>query len=38
MPEGIFKKQRNGNFVQYDKKGKKIGTYKLKQGRLVLIK
>ena len=38
MPEGTFKKQSNGKFVQYDKNGKKIGTYKLTNGKFVRIK
>ncbi len=37
-PEGVFKKNRNGDFVQYDKKGKKVGVYKLINGRLVKVK
>ena len=37
-PEGVFKKNRSGEFVQYDKKGKKIGVYKLINGRLIKVK
>ena len=34
LPQGTFKKTRNGTYVQYDSKGKKIGTYKLNNGEL----
>lgn len=37
-PEGTFRKQRNGTIVQYDKSGKKIGIYKLNNGRYVKAK
>ena len=37
-PQGTFKKTRSGKIVQYDKKGKKIGVYKLKSGNLVRVK
>ena len=37
-PIGIFKKQRNGNIVQYGKNGKKIGTYKLINGKYEQVK
>ena len=33
-PSGTFKKMRNGDFVQYDKNGKKIGIYKINNGKL----
>lgn len=38
MPEGTFKKQKNGTIVQYDKNGKKIGKYKLDNGRYYRLK
>ena len=38
MPQGTFKKKRNGTIVQYDKKGKKIGVYKLSRGTYIKIK
>lgn len=38
LPQGTFKKARNGNIVQYDNNGKKIGVYKLNNGSLVRIK
>jgi hypothetical protein len=37
-PQGTFKKTRSGKIVQYDKKGKKIGVYKLQSGTLVRVK
>ena len=37
-PEGVFKKTRNGEIVQRDKNGKKIGVYKKINGRYVKIK
>lgn len=37
-PEGTFRKQRNGAIVQYDKNGKKIGIYKLNNGRYIKTK
>ena len=36
--EGVFKKKRNGDIVQYDKNHKKIHTYKIKNGKIVGIK
>ena len=36
--DGIFKKKHNGDIVQYDKKGKKIGVYKVINGRYIKIK
>lgn len=38
LPQGSFKKKKNGTFVQYDNRGKKIGTYKLDNGNLTKIK
>ena len=38
LPSGVFKKSRNGNIVQYDKNGKKVHTYKIKNGRITGIK
>lgn len=38
MPQGIFKKKRNGEFVQYDKNGKKIGVYKISNRKCVKVK
>ena len=38
FPEGVFKKTRSGDFVQYDKKGKKIGVYKVINGRFIKVK
>ena len=38
MPEGTFKKSFTGKIIQYDKNGKKIGSYKLKNGRYYKIK
>ena len=38
LPQGTFKKARNGNFVQYDSNEKKVGTYKLNNGELKRIK
>lgn len=35
MPVGTFKKKRDGTIVQYNDKGKKIGTYKLSGNKLV---
>lgn len=37
-PQGTFKKTRDGKIVQYNKKGKKIGVYKLNNGNLMRIK
>lgn len=28
LPQGTFKKKKDGTIVQYNDKGKKIGTYK----------
>lgn len=38
LPSGTFKKKRNGTIVQYNDKGKKIGIYKLENGRYKRIK
>ena len=38
LPEGTFKKTRNGTIVQYDKNGKKVGIYKLNSGKYVKTK
>ena len=37
-PQGTFKKKANGDFVQYDKNGKKIGVYRLLNGKLKKIR
>ena len=36
--EGSFKKKHNGTFAQYNEKGKQIGLYKIKNGKIVRIK
>lgn len=38
MPEGTFRKTKNGKIIQYNSKGKKIGTYKYADGRYVKVK
>ena len=38
LPQGTFKKLRNGTIVQYDKNGKKVGKYKLDNGRYYRLK
>ncbi len=38
MPQGTFKKKRDGTIVQYDKRGKKVGTYKLQNGNYKKVK
>jgi len=38
LPQGTFKQKSNGEIVQYDKNGKKIGIYKIQYGKLVRIK
>ena len=38
MPQGTFKKSINGTINQYDKRGKKIGIYKIKNGKYVKVK
>lgn len=35
---GSFKRNKKGEFVQYNKKGKKIGVYKIINGKFVKIK
>ncbi len=37
-PQGTFKKNRNGDFVQYDKNGKKNGVYKISKGKYYRVK
>ena len=38
MPEGVYRRTANGSIVQYNTKGKKIGVYKIKNGKYVKIK
>lgn len=38
MPKGTFKKTRTGKIIQYDSNGKKVGTYKLNNGRFTKTK
>ena len=38
LPQGTFKKNRKGQYVQYDKNGKKVGIYKIPNGRYVKVK
>ena len=38
FPEGTFKKARNGQIIQYDKNGKKVGVYKQYNGRFTKLK
>ena len=38
LPEGTFRKTRNGTIVQYDKNGKKIGTYKMNSRKYVKVR
>ena len=38
FPQGTFKKDRKGQIIQYDKKGKKIGVYKVSNIRYVKTK
>ena len=38
MPQGTFKKSWSGKVVQYDKNGRKVGVYKLKNGKYVKVK
>lgn len=37
LPQGTFKKSRNGEIVQYEN-GKKTGVYKLKHGKYLRVK
>lgn len=37
-PQGTFKKTRTGKIIQYDKNGKKIGTYKINSRKNLYIK
>ena len=38
FPEGTFKKNRKGEIIQYNSKGKKIGVYKINNGKYLKIK
>ena len=38
LPQGTFRKTRNGTIVQYDKNGKKVGVYKVNSGKYVKTK
>jgi len=38
FPQGTFKKTHNGKYIQYDKNGKKIGIYKISNGRYIKVK
>ena len=38
LPKGTFKKDRNGKIVQYDSHGKKMGIYKMNNGKYVKVK
>lgn len=38
FPEGTFRKKRNGDVVQYNGRGKKIGTYKMINGKYEKVK
>ena len=38
LPKGTFKKTRSGKIVQYDYHGKKIGIYKMNNGKYVKAK
>ena len=38
LPQGYFKKKSNGEIIQYNKNGKKIGVYKLRNGKYVQVK
>ena len=38
LPHGSFRKNRSGQIVQYDKNGKRIGLYKVSNGRYVKLK
>ena len=33
LPQGTFKKKKDGTIVQYDKNGKRIGVYKVNSGK-----
>lgn len=37
-PQGTFKKNKNGQIIQYDKNGKKLGVYKVTNKRYVKTK
>ena len=38
LPQGTFKKKKNGDVIQLDSKGKKIGIYRVKNGKYVKVK
>lgn len=38
LPDGVFKKTRKGEIVRYDNQGKKIGVYKVINGRFIKVK
>ena len=38
LPQGTFKKKKDGTIVQYNSKGKKIGTYKFSNGEYKKVK
>ena len=38
LPQGTFKKRRNGQIIQYDKNGKKLGVYRVTSGRYIKVK
>ena len=38
IPKGVFKKNWKGDIVQYDNNGKKVHTYKMKNGKVTRIK
>ena len=38
LPKGTFKKTRDGKIVQYDSRGKKVGIYKMNNGKYVKVK
>lgn len=38
LPQGTFKKNRSGKIIQYDNNGKKIGVYKIPNGRYIKVK
>ena len=38
MPEGTFKAKKNGDIIHYDKKGKKIGIYRVSGRKYVRVK
>lgn len=38
IPDGVFRKKKNGDFVQIDKNGRKIGIYRIVNGRFIKVK